>query len=174
MSVMLYGCESWTLDKGSKALSSLRKTHHGMVRRMCHFSMRNHHNNLHVTVMDLRSRLNLVPIENYIHNRQLLQFGRFVRKEPDKLPRMFLSVYGSVGGIRTSKASSYVKYIINLLHDRVINPPQAAGGNANDNAVEDENGEGDGIVADWYEAAQDKGLWKELCKSRVLYGKPPE
>ena len=88
LSILLYGCESWSLPK--LLLNRLQLFHNRCVRAMCRVSMW-HVREYRITQANLESRLQLEPFQFYLARRRLRWAGHVSRMPMTRLPRMFLS-----------------------------------------------------------------------------------
>ena len=88
LSILLYGCESWSLPKS--LLDRLQLFHNRCVRAMCRVSMW-HVREYKITRTNLESRLQLEPVQFYLARRRLRWAGHVSRMPMTRLPRMFLS-----------------------------------------------------------------------------------
>ena len=142
LAILLYGCDSLAFD--AFMLGRIRRFHHDCIRRMCRltrFQTWQHR----LSMADMRARLGLHPIDEYIRRRKLQWLGHVARMGSERLPkRMAFSWLPTPrkSGNRTSLATDADFWL------------RRDGFSARDDR--------------WYAAAQDRAAWH----ARVHWGPP--
>lgn len=143
LNILLYGAESWSVTAAMR--QRLRVFHARCVRSMCRVS-RKHTWAHRLSTEVLEQRLGILPIETYLHRRQLRWLGHVYRMDyPQRLPRRLLSSW--------------------VAHPRPRGAPPMTYGRSIEHALEAFHVD----RREWTKLAVDRALWREMLR----LGHPP-
>ena len=138
LSILLYGCESWSLTE--LHLQRLRLFHAQCLRAMCRVT-RKHVWDHHIPTQELGQRLGIETIDTYVTRRQLRWLGHVRRMDYDRrLPRHMLSAWAP--------------------HPRPLGAPKMTYGRSIRKALDKFHID----HATWTELAADRPAWRETLR----------
>ena len=113
LTVLLYGCESWSLTQRSWA--KLRLFHNDKTRQMCDTTTVKQWKTRGLTCAVLRNQLSISEIESYVYKRSLAWLGHVAGMSMHRMPRKMLSSWVAAERTSGGQKITYGKQIQNAL-----------------------------------------------------------